>query len=236
MPKKKTTIYFAASLFNGRETLFNIILASKLERRGYLVRLPQRDGYEFANLDAALRKKLPRAEVAQARQTIIYLLDIGIFIAQSDIVVANLDEPLDPGVDIELCCGRATGKLIVGFRTDVRAPFGSFAEPLRGTHLFPVNQCHVFIRHLMRGKSLENAIEEINVLSEKICSVIEDRIKKRRRMYPYRLPHQFATVFRDANILFKGITDIHSPEGLSKIVERYLWAQTLICRSFPTIV
>lgn len=236
MPKRKLTIYFAASLFNGRETLFNIILASKLEGRGYSVRLPQRDGYEFANLDAALAKKLRREEVAQARQTIIYLLDIGVFVSGSDVVLGNLDEPLDPGVDIELCCGRATGKFVVGFRTDARTPFGSFSEPLRGTHLFSVNQCHAFIRHRMPGRSLESAIEELNALADKICGVIEKRTKRRKRMPPYRLPYQFATVFRDAKVLFNGVSDIHSPEGLNKIVDRYLWSRLLLCRSFPTII
>lgn len=236
MPKKKLTIYFAASLFNGRETLFNIALASKLEGRGYAVRLPQRDGYEFANLDVALARKLPHEEVAQARQTIIYLLDIGIFIAGSDIVLANLDEPLDPGVDVELCCGRSTGKLIVGFRTDARSPYGNFSEPLRGTHLFPVNQCHAFIRHRMPGRSLEGAIEELNALADKISVVIESRAKGRKRMPRYSLPRQFATVFRDANILFKGVSDIHSPEGLDKIVDRYSWSRSLLCRSFPSII
>ena len=52
--RDKTTIYCGASLFSGRETLFNAYLTNKLEQKGYPVIMPQRDGFEFSNLEKCL--------------------------------------------------------------------------------------------------------------------------------------------------------------------------------------
>ncbi|NOQ55654.1 MAG: hypothetical protein GQ477_02490 [Nanohaloarchaea archaeon] len=93
-------IYFAAALFSGRETYFNIALTNILEDEGYTVKLPQRDGFEFGRLEASLSDLLEPEEVTPALQKIIYFLDMGIFVAESDMVLANLDEPIDEGVAI----------------------------------------------------------------------------------------------------------------------------------------
>lgn len=50
------SLYFASSLFNTRECLFNIKLAEKLEDKNYKVFLPQRDGFEFLELSRALKE------------------------------------------------------------------------------------------------------------------------------------------------------------------------------------
>ena len=46
-------VYLSASLFNERETRFNLDLAKNLEQKGYQVILPQRDGFEYKALRAA---------------------------------------------------------------------------------------------------------------------------------------------------------------------------------------
>jgi len=105
------SIYFAAALFASRECVFNIELANSLEEKGYKVNLPQRDGFEFGSyffdkikLD---NKFLPtRAEKDFAFAWIIYMLDVGKFLFESDVLIANLDETLDVGVIIEMSFAR----------------------------------------------------------------------------------------------------------------------------------
>ena len=43
----RPTLYFAASLYNTRECIFNIDLAQYIQKRGYKLMVPQRDGFEF---------------------------------------------------------------------------------------------------------------------------------------------------------------------------------------------
>ncbi|MDA3962607.1 MAG: hypothetical protein PF961_17610, partial [Planctomycetota bacterium] len=48
------TVYLAAALFAGRETSWNAALAAGLEAARHRVHLPQRDGFEFAELQQHL--------------------------------------------------------------------------------------------------------------------------------------------------------------------------------------
>lgn len=102
----------------------------------FIINFPQRDGFEFGNLMRAFYNKLPSEEISPAVQKIIYLLDMGIFIPKSDIVLAILDEPLDEGMVVEISYAKMIRKLVIGIRTDVRSPYGSILEPLTGMHFF----------------------------------------------------------------------------------------------------
>src|SRR5712671_1654269 len=139
------SIYFAAALFNARETVFNYELVERLERRRFFVRLPQRDGFEFGALRKMLSEEVSSRELAAAVEVIIYTLDMGVFLTRSDTVVAVLDEPPDEGVLIEIAFARQLGIPVVGVRTDVRAPFGKVEDPLGGIHFFAAFQCTDFI-------------------------------------------------------------------------------------------
>jgi len=119
---KKIRIYPAAALFSGRETAFNSHLVEGLENAGYKTNFPQRDGYEFGNLSKILSKNMEETKVDTAVQNIIYFLDMGVFLANSDVVLANLDEPLDEGVVVETAYAKMMGKFVIGLRTDVRSP------------------------------------------------------------------------------------------------------------------
>lgn len=165
-------IYPAAALFNGRETFFNVHLTHLLEsEKGYIANLPQRNGFEFGNLTDALAKVLPPEEISQAVAFIIYALDIGKFIPESHVIIANLDEPPDPGIDVEQCYAKMMGKFVIGFRTDVRTPYG--LNNYRGMHFFQVYQCDTFISHYMPSKSIQSAEKEIKELVEKIDKTIQ---------------------------------------------------------------
>ena len=131
--QKEIVIYLAAALFNGRETYFNSHLVEKLEERGYKTNFPQRDGFEFENLKKAFSNKLPPEQIGSAVQKVIYSLDMGKLVPQSDIVLANLDEPVDEGVVVEVSYAKLFGKFVIGMRTDVKSPYGSFSDELKGS-------------------------------------------------------------------------------------------------------
>jgi len=210
MKRSDITIYPAAALFNGRSTYFNQALVQGLEKKGYKTNFPQRDGFEFGNLSKALMNKLPESEVPSAVEKIIYYLDMGVFIPQSHVVLANLDEPQDEGVLVELAHAKNIGRYTIGFRTDVRTPYGSDIDNFGGMHFFPgLYLCDTFIRHYMPCKTPEDAKSEMQGLLNKIDNQI--------------FSLEFSPIKQTKNnILFSGIKDIHSPKGLKELVERYV--------------
>jgi nucleoside 2-deoxyribosyltransferase len=218
---KQLTIYTAASLFNGRENYFNFQLVDNLEKKGYSCFFPQRDGFEFGNLARTLSGKLSPQEVGGAVQNIIYFLDMGIYLPRCDVVLANLDEPLDPGVDVETCYAKLMGKFVVGFRTDARSPYGSSSDAMKGIHFFPAYQCHRFILHHMSCKTSAKAKEQLSSLVEKIDSAIKDaNIQEGMPEYVSSNPN-IVSILKGAEILFAKIKNIHSAESLEEIASRY---------------
>ncbi len=221
----KLTIYSAGSLFNGRETAFNSQLVEGLEGRGYRTFFSQRDGFEFGNLKRVLSKKnfsRWNVSVEKAVSDIIYLLDVGYFIPNSDVVVANLDEPIDSGVNVELCYSFFMGNYNIGFRTDVRSPYGDTNSLFCGAHPFPLHQCNTLIKHYMPCKTTKEKNESFIKLVDKIDKVIN----KGRQNYNVsrQIKHHpnIKKIIDAAETLFSGIKDIHSEEGLEEIVNRYL--------------
>lgn len=236
--KKKLIIYFAAALFNGPDKQFNIRLATELERKGYNVFLPQRDGYEFASLDSALSEVLLQEEVAGARQTIIRLLDLGIFVPRSNIVLVRLDEPLDPGADVETVRSRLMGKAVVGFRTDVRSPYGLLSEPLGGMHFFLAAECFAFVSYHMFCRSVAEAEREFKILVNKILVAIETALEKARvDRGHFSVRNENNQLMKQAELLFEGIfPNIHSPKALAEIACRYKKHREGFRTLFPVVI
>jgi len=221
---EKIAIYHAAALFNGRELLFNSVLTEGLEKRGYKVNLPQRDGFEFGMLNKYLSKKLPKNEMDSALSTIIYLLDVGHFIPKSDVVLANLDEPLDEGVVVEISYARILSKFVIGMRTDVRSPFGNLSDPLKGMHFFPAYQCNKFISHDLPCRTPDELEAQINSLINKIDNTIKiANIFPQAPLSNLVLSNpKVSIVLNNAKLLFSGISDRHSDKGLEEIAARYV--------------
>ncbi len=221
---KKIEIYPAAALFNGRETNFNSQLVDGLEKLGYKTNFPQRDGFEFGNLTKALSDKLPQDKINSAVQNVIYFLDMGIFIPNSDVILANLDEPLDEGVVVETSYAKLIGKFIIGLRTDVRSPYGMPSDNFGGMHFFPSYQTHKFISHYMPSKTPVERDEQMNSLVQKIHSIIkETKISHKKKLEDYSILNpNFRIILDGANLLFNNIKDIHSEKGLEEIASRYV--------------
>lgn len=115
-------IYFAGPLFSEAEKRFNQRLTTRLEETGFRVFLPQRDGVEK---DRPPYDKMSRTE----RRRAMFELDRS-KILEADVFLFILDGRVpDEGACVELgmaYCHKELerrGKLLVGFRTDVRAAF-----------------------------------------------------------------------------------------------------------------
>jgi len=105
-------IYFAGPLFNYAEKAFNLEVAELLEKHGYCVFLPQRDGIIGADLAGKTEEEINK---------LIFTKDYDELIA-SDIVFANLDGRVpDEGTCIEIGIAYAKNKVCYGIKTDTRA-------------------------------------------------------------------------------------------------------------------
>lgn len=244
-PREQLAIYPAAALFNARETLFNTSLVQELERRhGYRTHFPQRDGFEFADLFGALQEVLPAgtpaSEIQEAVQLIIYYLDMGLFLASSDVVVANLDESLDEGVIVEVSYARLMGKPVVGLRTDVRTPFGSAGDTLGGVHFFPALQSHEFLTvHLPGNLDPTKAEEQFRALSDAIDDSIRGLVPASGAPLPsYALQNpEIKQLLEGAELLFHGlrIGEINTNEGIQLVVDRYVKSRQSLAKIFPRV-
>ena len=115
-------IYFAAPLFCQAERAFNLQLTQKLEKRGFAVFLPQRDGVE---LQKPPYDEMSGDELCQA----IFAIDRD-KVLEADILLFVLDGRVpDEGACVEL--GIAYGqkhllqreKLLIGLQTDMRTAY-----------------------------------------------------------------------------------------------------------------
>mmetsp|Transcript_44802 Transcript_44802/g.43396 ORF Transcript_44802/g.43396 Transcript_44802/m.43396 type:complete len:135 (+) Transcript_44802:165-569(+) len=107
---------------------------------------------------------------------IIYLLDLGRYLYTSDVCLCNLDEPNDPGVIVEMMFAMQMGKHIIGYRTDMRTPFGHKDDKQGGLHFFCFYPCHDFIlfpNEPMRSR--EDADKVFDKLTGEIMQLIEKR-------------------------------------------------------------
>ncbi|RLJ00661.1 MAG: hypothetical protein DRP06_01585 [Candidatus Aenigmatarchaeota archaeon] len=226
--KEKPTIYLAAALFNGREAYFNSQIVERLEKRGYNTNFPQRDGFEFGNLAEALANYLSPEQIGPAVQNVIYFLDMGVFVPKSDVILGNLDEPLDEGLVVELSYAKMMDKFTIGLRSDVRTPYGSPEDNLKGMHFFPGYQCDEFISHHMPSKTPEEREEQMESLIEKIDQTIKEaEIIPKKELPDYIISNpNINSILEGAELLFQRIPEIHSREGLGEIASRYLDYET----------
>jgi len=231
----KQSIYHAAALFSGRESVFNVGLNEALEELGYVTFLPQRDGFEFVKLHSALEAELPPIELEDALQSIIYFLDIGKFLSDADIVVANLDEPLDEGVVVEVSYAKNMGKPVVGFRTDSRSPFGRSEHGLGGIHFFPAYQCDAFIKYDMRCWSNGDVKSKFCELAKFIDKEINNLLETHSSTEEIIIPNVNSTQ-EIAKILFDDVGEINTPAGLSAVVDRYKKNKILIEKLVPKMI
>lgn len=142
-------IYLAAPLFCRGEKDFNLLVTQLLEKQGYTVFLPQRDGYEAALL---------YGKTEPEKTELIFNKDIS-EIKNSDIFFMVLDGRVpDDGACVELGFAYANGKRCYGIKTDSRSiELGMDLNPL-------IAGCFKKIFYNLDGDKL---FEELNQFLEK---------------------------------------------------------------------
>lgn len=164
-------------------------------------------------------------------------LDMGFFIPNSEVIIANLDEPQDEGVMVEISYAKLMDKFVIGYRTDVRSPYGSANDKLRGTHFFPAFQCNSFISSYLPCRTKLEKIDDLVDLAEKIDCTIQKRNISKKDLPKYCMDNpQISKVLNGAKTLFSGIDDIHSESGLEEIAERYIKNRSKLNEIFPEVI
>lgn len=108
----KKRVYFAAPLFSQSEKDFNLKLTELLEKHGYEVFLPQRDGYLGAELEGMTEEEVTK---------LIFKKDYD-EVTKADICFMNLDGRVpDEGGCVELGIAYANGKRCYAVKTDSRS-------------------------------------------------------------------------------------------------------------------
>lgn len=210
---KKIKIYMAAGLFNGRENQFNLVMTKEIEKRGYQAILPLREGFEDKAFSAVANKYMSSAEVRNAERNLVYLRDIGIFIPESDVILANLDEPLDEGVIIEMTYAHIMGKMIIGYRTDERSRYVG-SEGVSGIHSFVALQCDFIVTQSMMEADDKQMMVAITTLINKIDHIIKSEFPKHKSS-----GSAIDSIIKTAHLLIKKPKDMQTEAGLLNAVE-----------------
>lgn len=110
--KPGKNVYLASPMFAQGEKDYNLRIAEVLEKHGYCVFLPQRDGIEAALLEGLSDEEMTK---------IIFDLDFQ-RVSESDIVFMNIDGRVpDEGGCVELGMAYALGKRCYGLKSDTRS-------------------------------------------------------------------------------------------------------------------
>ena len=152
-------------------------------------------------------------------------------------MLANLDEPPDPGVDIELCYASLFEKYIIGYRTDVRSPYGGLDDTAKGMHFFPAYQCDAFLYTHMPCETMEQAEKDLRKLAHNIDNLIQKEKDRLETEIPGSALEnkRVQAVLSCADLLFSDINNFHSEKGLEEIAGRYANQRVLFQALEPEI-
>ena len=162
-------------------------------------------------------------ERSKALSWVIYLTDIGKFLYESDVVVANMDEPLDPGVIVECMVAKEMGKPVIQYRTDSRSPYGGMGDCHKGMHWFPMFPCDHFIYMptLMFSDS-KNVSNFYEACTEEIDQACQELRAKSEKQDDENMTHHAKEIVRLAKMILNGAPDLTSMSSLKRILKNYI--------------
>jgi len=237
-------IYVAAGEFNVNTNMFNAYVTRHFESLGYKCFISQRDGFEvgkFITFLASARDVVndPDSDLAeQIARYVAYYLDLGHFMSRSIAVVANLDDPLDSGMVVEIAYAKMCNLPVIGVRTDLRSPLGEVEDTI-GINPFPVEQCDCFIKAYPPTGGYETVIERTDAILAKVNEKLTEWIprKKNNMRDPNNSNPIFQDIVKGADILFGNLEgDLHSKENMIEIAKRFAANQKLLLGIAPELV
>lgn len=218
--KRPTRLYFSSALFNARELDYNSQFVKQLEKLGYRVTLPQRDGFDYKDLKNQITRFVSPKMLSATSSDLIYLLNIGVLIPDSDAVIANLDIPVDAGVIVEMTYAHLMGKKVIGIKTGDRNPFNQ-ANLLGGIHGFAGFQCDEII--LMHPHEFNTATPKqgFKKLAHKIRQYVPTKQLNKAPVVNTANP-RIKHIVNLAKRVIGNPKDIHTKKGLSRVVKNML--------------
>lgn len=125
-------VYCAGPLFNTPEREEMAAISNLLESSKHQTYLPQRDGLEASQLAKNLEQDAGgRVEGRSIHYRSIFLLDVYKLLSWSDVVVANLNGRVpDEGTVVECALAWHSGKALILYKNDERAPFTGIDNPM----------------------------------------------------------------------------------------------------------
>lgn len=127
-------VYCSGPLFSPEEQAAMSALAATLEQAGHGTFLPQRDGLEPAlfllmKAPGAASRWLNPAPAAAGRA--VFALDVYQLVERCEALVINLNGRVpDEGAVVEMAIAFSTGKAVVAYKHDARAPFLGLDNPM----------------------------------------------------------------------------------------------------------
>jgi hypothetical protein len=250
-------IYMAAGLFNVETNMVNAYFTKKIEEalrnkklvyRGQEIDsqcyLPQRDGFEVGKIADFIQHAgsiLPPDSKLTAAEVVMYVpyyLDLGFFMSNSVAVVANLDEPIDNGLMVEISYAHLCNIPVIGLRTDLRTPLGARADIL-SINPFIVEQCDCFVW----SETPPGELEDVMLHTDKIIAEIEKLLHRwvadpekgnEMRKSDNRI---FKNIIKGSDLLFGDLQgDIHTDENMTKIVKNFAKHRDFLMQIAPELV
>jgi nucleoside 2-deoxyribosyltransferase len=240
MKMQNDLIYLASGIFNINTNIYNAYLAKQLEARGYNCFLPQRDGFEVANyfifLEAA-REYFSEEEASIISHYVPYYLDLGYFMSRSIATVANIDEPVDLGMVVEIAYARFCNIPVIGLRTDLRSPLGNATDVI-GINPFPVEQCDCYIKADTPTGGYDEIIEATNVIIDKIEEKLREWIARKKSNMTENDNPIIKDIIKGSDILFTDLdmNEIHTKESMKEIAERFIENKKFFLANAPELV
>ncbi len=167
----KGRVYCAGPLFTEKEREEMSLLACWLEKDGFETFLPQRDGLELTKcIDALVSSGLSDEEAGRLISEAIFALDVYQVLHRCDVIVANLNGRVpDEGTVSEAAMAWARGKVVVGYKADMRSAFSGRDNPLL-SGLFDFRLCRTFNDVVA---AVNKGVE--NISSTRTCEVDRER-------------------------------------------------------------
>lgn len=198
---KMKSIYCAGPLFNPKEREDMDLIASTLEKSGYKVFLPHRDGIEFAKLNSLfveMGHSLDEANSISSKA--IFFIDT-FQVLENDGLVLNLNGRVpDEGAMVEAGIGWALGKPIVIYKNDSRSLLSGQDNPL------------------VAGLSKFKIISNVEDLPDEFNRAFSNGF---RRVNP-ELSDISKFIFEKGKSVYEAFKDIQNTNRLSKILSELL--------------
>ena len=201
----------------------------------------QRNTESFADCDLVpnvlhgVEKNSDPTLAEEVARYVPYYLDLGYFMSRSIAIVANLDDPIDTGMVVEIAYSTICNIPVIGVRTDLRSPLGN-VEDVIGINPFPVEQCDCYIKAYPPTGNYDDVFKKTDFIIRKVDEKLKEWIPKKKNNMTENDNPIFKNLVKGAEILFSDIDDIHTQDNMIKIAQRFAGNKEFLLSIAPELV